>query len=89
MHIVSGSTNASRMWVMAVSGVAYNFSTVNNVGNIVYTGPGIGTDTLIVTGSDGPYTYSWNTVPVQTTAIATGLSYIYLHNCRCSGMYNH
>lgn len=38
-----------------------------------------GTATITsVTGAAGPYTYSWNTVPVQTTATATGL---------CAGTY--
>ncbi len=37
-----------------------------------------GIATATVTGSTGPYNYSWNTSPVQTTAIATGL---------CSGSY--
>ena len=32
-----------------------------------------GTATVTVTGGTAPYTYSWNTVPVQTTATATGL----------------
>ena len=33
-----------------------------------------GTATITnVTGGTGPFTYSWNTVPVQTTATATGL----------------
>jgi Ricin-type beta-trefoil lectin domain-like/Secretion system C-terminal sorting domain/SprB repeat len=32
-----------------------------------------GTATAIPTGGTAPYTYSWNTVPVQTTATATGL----------------
>ncbi len=33
-----------------------------------------GTATAIPSGGTGPYTYSWNTVPVQTTATATGLA---------------
>ena len=32
-----------------------------------------GTATAITTGGIPPYTYSWNTTPVQTTATATGL----------------
>ncbi|MFZ5554062.1 MAG: choice-of-anchor L domain-containing protein [Bacteroidota bacterium] len=33
-----------------------------------------GTATATVTGGIGPFTYSWNTVPVQTTSTATGLA---------------
>lgn len=33
-----------------------------------------GTATVNVTGGTTPYTYSWNTLPVQTTATATGLA---------------
>ena len=32
-----------------------------------------GTASVVVSGGTFPYTYSWNTVPVQTTATATGL----------------
>jgi gliding motility-associated-like protein len=37
-----------------------------------------GSATVTVTGGTSPYTYSWNTVPVQTTSTATGL---------CAGSY--
>lgn len=33
-----------------------------------------GTATVSVTGGTAPYSYSWNTIPVQTTAVATGLA---------------
>jgi subtilisin-like proprotein convertase family protein len=33
-----------------------------------------GTATVTASGGTMPYTYSWNTLPVQTTAMATGLS---------------
>ncbi len=33
-----------------------------------------GTATATVTGAPGPFTFSWSTVPAQTTAIATGLT---------------
>ena len=38
--------------------------------------PGVddGTVTTVVTGGVGPFTYQWNTVPVQTTADATSLA---------------
>jgi len=33
-----------------------------------------GTVTAVATGGTSPYTYAWNTTPVQTTAVATGLA---------------
>lgn len=33
-----------------------------------------GTATATVSGNSGPYTYAWNTVPIQTTSTATGLA---------------
>ncbi len=36
-------------------------------------GPCDGSATVLATGGTPPYTYSWNSVPVQTTATATGL----------------
>ncbi len=74
VQYISGNSSSTRMFVMAVSGVPYNFSSVDFPGHIVCTGPGTGTDTIIVSGNSGPYQYSWNTVPVQTGNIATGLS---------------
>ena len=35
---------------------------------------GTGTATVTATGGTAPYTYAWNTAPVQTTAAATGLT---------------
>ena len=35
---------------------------------------GAGTATVTATGGTAPYTYAWNTAPVQTTATATGLT---------------
>jgi gliding motility-associated-like protein len=33
-----------------------------------------GTATIAVSGGNGPFTYAWNTIPIQTTATATNLS---------------
>ena len=41
--------------------------------NVACFGGATGTATAIPAGGTGPYTYSWNTVPVQTTITATGL----------------
>ncbi|MFV8389914.1 beta strand repeat-containing protein, partial [Flavobacterium sp. LB1P71] len=41
--------------------------------NISCNGGNNGSATATSSGGTGPYTYSWNSTPVQTTAIATGL----------------
>jgi len=42
--------------------------------DVLCNGDSDGTATIAVTGGITPYTYSWNTAPVQTNAMATGLS---------------
>lgn len=42
--------------------------------NVSCAGDATGTATVNATGGNGTLTYSWNTIPVQTTAIATGLT---------------
>ncbi|RPJ58998.1 MAG: hypothetical protein EHM12_07340, partial [Dehalococcoidia bacterium] len=42
--------------------------------NILCFGEATGSATAIPAGGTGPYTYSWNSSPVQTTATATGLT---------------
>src|SRR5690606_10803509 len=49
--------------------------TVNtSVTNVACSGGNNGTATATVTGGATPYTYSWNTTPVQSAATATGLT---------------
>ncbi len=43
-------------------------------GSVSCFGGANGTATVTVSGGTAPYTYSWNTTPVQTTATATGLA---------------
>jgi uncharacterized delta-60 repeat protein len=42
--------------------------------NVTTIGGTDGSASVTVSGGTGPYTYSWNTSPVQTTATATGLT---------------
>ncbi|MHA3789563.1 T9SS type A sorting domain-containing protein [Flavobacterium hauense] len=42
--------------------------------DVLCFGNATGTATVNVTGGTGAYTYSWNTIPVQTAATATGLA---------------
>ena len=47
--------------------------TLTSTNNVCYGGSS-GTVTALVNGGQGPYTYIWNSVPAQTTAVATGLT---------------
>jgi gliding motility-associated-like protein len=67
---------------MPASGSAYVFGEVLNSSasstNSLCNGQCNGTATATPTGGSSPYTYSWSTVPVQTTQTASGL---------CAGIY--
>ncbi|MCB0769214.1 MAG: SprB repeat-containing protein, partial [Flavobacteriales bacterium] len=41
--------------------------------NVLCHGASTGSGTVVASGGTAPYTYSWNTTPVQTTATATNL----------------
>ena len=43
-------------------------------GNIIPCGTASGIASVTTTGGVGPYTYAWNSTPVQTTSVATGLT---------------
>lgn len=60
-------------FIMAVAGVPYSFDTLRTITSATCGGNN-GSVTLNVIGSGGPYTYSWNTVPVQNGATASNLS---------------
>ncbi|MCX6275856.1 MAG: T9SS type A sorting domain-containing protein [Bacteroidetes bacterium] len=47
---------------------------LNASSNSSFCGNANGSAAVVATGGTPGYTYTWNTVPVQTTAIATGLS---------------
>lgn len=69
--VVGGSTN---YWTNVV---LFNCTSViiSNSTNVSCNGGNDGTATAIVAFGTPPYTYSWSTAPVQTTATATGLSF--------------
>ena len=49
-------------------------SSISSQTNVTTNGGSNGAATVSVSGGTAPYTYSWNTTPVQTTATASGLS---------------
>ncbi|MEO8405299.1 MAG: gliding motility-associated C-terminal domain-containing protein [Chitinophagaceae bacterium] len=57
----------------AVSGATYAQTVASTITPSDCSGTN-GSAALTVSGSSGPYTYAWNTTPVQTTATATGLA---------------
>lgn len=71
---MSGSTAASRLCVMALSGAAYTPLAVTGTPANATCGKANGNIALSTTGSATPYTYAWNTSPVQTTATASNLT---------------
>ncbi len=58
---------------LGVSGIAYTQTITPTITPSDCNGPN-GSIALNITGSSSPYTYSWNTSPVQTGATATGLA---------------
>lgn len=69
----SGNAPFPNAVIMGASGVAYAQTVTPTITASDCNGPN-GSIALSVTGSTSPYTYSWNTTPVQTTATASGLS---------------
>jgi gliding motility-associated-like protein len=67
----SGSPATSNIITMTVNSLPTVTTTQVNVACL---GGTTGTTTAIPAGGSGVYTYSWNTIPVQTTVSATGLA---------------
>lgn len=59
--------------ILAVSGVPYSQSVLPTIVPCDCSGPN-GSISLNITGSSSPYTYSWNTTPIQTSSTATNLA---------------
>jgi hypothetical protein len=74
--IVSCSSNL--LYIPNDTCVSTVYVTISSTANAVCSSQCTGTATANVNGGFTPYTYSWNSNPVQTTAMATGL---------CTGAY--
>jgi len=74
VNYVNGNTAFSRLVVLALSGVGYAPPVVTPAITQATCTNANGSIGLTVTGGLSPYTYAWNTTPVQTTATATKLA---------------
>ena len=71
--IVGDASGCTRSGSVNVSHPAYITAVITQV-NVSFPGGNNGSASLAVSGGVGPYTYSWNTIPVTTTASLTGLT---------------
>lgn len=70
---LNGNTTFGRAVVLAMSGVEYTPPTITPAITQATCGNANGSIGLTVTNGNSPYTYSWNTTPVQTSATAASL----------------
>jgi gliding motility-associated-like protein len=74
INYLNGSTAFGRLVVLALSGVGYTAPVVTPAITQATCTNANGSIGLTVAGGTSPYTYAWNTTPVQTTATATSLA---------------
>ena len=67
---VTGNHGMTDCWIVKLNSCHLTSSVVSTNTNCVAC---TGTGTVTTTGGSSPYTYSWNTNPIQTTQTATGL----------------
>jgi len=71
VHDNNNSTATASVTIMQLGTIN---AMANTTTNVSCNGGNNGSATANVTGGTTPYTYSWNTSPVQTNALVTGLS---------------
>jgi len=70
---LAATGGTSRALILALAGVAYTPITYSSTHTDAICGGSNGTLTLTATNGSTPYTFKWNTTPVQSTAIATNV----------------
>lgn len=71
--IVTDSLGCDTTEIIVITEPAILTATISSVTQVSCKGAGDGQATVTAAGGTTAYTYSWNTVPVQTNATATGL----------------
>ncbi len=71
---VTDANSCSKTATVTITQPALALSLSTAQTNVVCFGGSTGTATVTPSGGTAPYTYSWDSTPVQTTAVATGLS---------------
>ncbi|MEO6168878.1 MAG: PKD domain-containing protein [Chitinophagales bacterium] len=71
---LNGTTGFTNAFLLALSGVPFSQNIFAFATDVTCSGGSNGSINLFASGTATPYTYSWNTIPVQTTANATNLS---------------
>ncbi len=59
---------------LALSAVPYAYNVTTSHTDVNCFGASTGTATVTVVGNSTPYTYLWNSAPMQTSSVATGLA---------------
>ncbi|MBL4657722.1 MAG: hypothetical protein JKX73_06955, partial [Flavobacteriales bacterium] len=70
---IDGDTRPATPW-MGADEICSMTANITDSTMVTCTGNADGTAAITPTGGSGPYTFSWNTSPVQTDSTATGLS---------------
>ncbi|MBX7109787.1 MAG: gliding motility-associated C-terminal domain-containing protein [Chitinophagales bacterium] len=70
---LNGTTGFTNAFILALSGVPYSQNIFAIPNDVTCHGGSDGSINLFVSGTAAPFTYSWNTVPPQTTVNATNL----------------
>ncbi len=71
---ITDANNCTKTQSVVITGPSSGLTASASKVNVTCFGAANGTATAIPAGGTGSYTYSWNTIPVQNTQMATGLA---------------